>query len=38
MLVGMGDGSVKLVNPSVSATTFGLAVDPGDGLPLGSDW
>jgi prepilin-type N-terminal cleavage/methylation domain-containing protein len=38
MLAGMGDGSVKLVNPSVSATTFGLAVDPGDGLPLGSDW
>jgi prepilin-type N-terminal cleavage/methylation domain-containing protein len=38
MLVGMGDGSVRLVNSGVSQPTFGKAVDPADGLPLGSDW
>jgi prepilin-type N-terminal cleavage/methylation domain-containing protein len=38
MLVGMGDGSVKTVSPTISQTTFGFAVDPGDGFPLGSDW
>jgi prepilin-type N-terminal cleavage/methylation domain-containing protein len=38
MLVGMGDGSVRLVNSGVSQPTFGRAVDPADGQPLGSDW
>jgi hypothetical protein len=38
LLVGMGDGSARLVNPSISANTWGLAVDPADGQPLGSDW
>jgi prepilin-type N-terminal cleavage/methylation domain-containing protein len=38
MLAGMGDGSVRGVSPAISATTFGFAVDPGDGQPLGSDW
>jgi hypothetical protein len=38
MLAGMGDGSVKSVSPAISPTTFGFAVDPGDGFPLGSDW
>jgi hypothetical protein len=38
MLVGLGDGSVRLVNSRVSQPTFGRAVDPADGLPLGSDW
>jgi prepilin-type N-terminal cleavage/methylation domain-containing protein len=38
MLVGLGDGSVRLVNSGVSQPTFGRAVDPADGLPLGSDW
>jgi len=38
MLAGMGDGSVRLVNSGVSAITFGRAIDPADGLPLGSDW
>jgi prepilin-type N-terminal cleavage/methylation domain-containing protein len=38
MMVGMGDGSVRLVNSGVSQPTFGKAVDPADGLPLGSDW
>ena len=38
ILVGMGDGSVRLVNAGVSATTWGEAVDPADGQVLGSDW
>ncbi len=38
MMVGMGDGSVRLVNSGVSQPTFGRAVDPADNLPLGSDW
>jgi prepilin-type N-terminal cleavage/methylation domain-containing protein len=38
MMVGMGDGSVRLVSTGVSQRTFGLAVDPADGQPLGSDW
>jgi hypothetical protein len=38
MLAGMGDGSVRLINSGVSPITFGRAIDPADGLPLGSDW
>ena len=38
MLAGMGDGSVRLVNSGVTPVTFGRAIDPADGLPLGSDW
>jgi hypothetical protein len=38
MMVGMGDGSVRLVSSGVSQATFGRAVDPADGQPLGSDW
>jgi prepilin-type N-terminal cleavage/methylation domain-containing protein len=38
LLVGMGDGSVKQVSPGLSQQTWGRAVDPADGLPLGSDW
>jgi prepilin-type N-terminal cleavage/methylation domain-containing protein len=36
--VGMGDGSVRGVSPGVSQATWGRAVDPADGQPLGSDW
>jgi len=36
--VGMGDGSVRSVKPSVSAKTWLLAILPDDGLILGSDW
>jgi hypothetical protein len=36
--VGMGDGSVRSVSPSLSAATWALAVDPADGQVLGSDW
>jgi prepilin-type N-terminal cleavage/methylation domain-containing protein len=38
LMVLMGDGSARLVNSSISVTTWGLAIDPGDGLPLGGDW
>jgi prepilin-type N-terminal cleavage/methylation domain-containing protein len=36
--VGMGDGSVRMVSEGISPATFGRAIDPQDGLPLGSDW
>ncbi len=38
MVVGLGDGSVRLVNSGISQATFNLAMVPNDGLPLGSDW
>jgi prepilin-type N-terminal cleavage/methylation domain-containing protein len=37
-LVGLGDGSVRLVNPAISQITWQNAVDPKDGQVLGSDW
>jgi prepilin-type N-terminal cleavage/methylation domain-containing protein len=36
--VSLGDGSVRLVNTSVSQTTWQRAITPNDGNPLGSDW
>ena len=38
IMVGMGDGSVRLVNSGISHLTWSLAVFPNDGQPLGSDW
>jgi prepilin-type N-terminal cleavage/methylation domain-containing protein len=38
MLVGLGDGSVRLVNSGVSQTSWTYAVYPNDGQVLGSDW
>jgi prepilin-type N-terminal cleavage/methylation domain-containing protein len=38
MMVGLGDGSVRLVNSGVSSTTWSYAVFPNDGQVLGSDW
>ncbi len=37
-LVGMGDGSVRSVNPSVSGNTWWFALTPTGGEVLGSDW
>jgi prepilin-type N-terminal cleavage/methylation domain-containing protein len=37
-LVCMGDGSVRLVTPSISGTTWYAALFPHDGMVLGSDW
>jgi prepilin-type N-terminal cleavage/methylation domain-containing protein len=36
--VGMGDGSVRIVAQGISQLTWGLAIDPADGFPLGPDW
>jgi prepilin-type N-terminal cleavage/methylation domain-containing protein len=38
IIVGMGDGSVRLVNKGVSLTTWTAAVLPNDGGILGGDW
>jgi prepilin-type N-terminal cleavage/methylation domain-containing protein len=38
MMVGLGDGSVRLVNSGVSQLTWSEALFPNDGQPLGSDW
>jgi prepilin-type N-terminal cleavage/methylation domain-containing protein len=38
MLVGLGDGSIRNVSPSVSLTTWTQACTPNDGAVLGSDW
>jgi prepilin-type N-terminal cleavage/methylation domain-containing protein len=38
IMVGMGDGSVRLVNSSISQSTWTYAIYPNDGNPLGSDW
>jgi prepilin-type N-terminal cleavage/methylation domain-containing protein len=37
-LVGMMDGSVRVVATTMSQTTFNLALYPTDGTPLPSDW
>jgi hypothetical protein len=36
--VAMGDGSVRLVSPDVSAQTWWYACTPADGEILGPDW
>ena len=36
--VAMWDGSVRFVKDTVSERTLGLALNPNDGQPLGSDW
>jgi hypothetical protein len=37
-MVGLGDGSVRLVNTAISPQTWANAVSPNDGNVLGSDW
>jgi Protein of unknown function (DUF1559) len=38
MVVGLGDGSVRIVSEGISVTTWVHACIPNDGNPLGSDW
>jgi prepilin-type N-terminal cleavage/methylation domain-containing protein len=38
IVVGIGDGSVRLLTASTSDTTWQLATDPRDGQVLGSNW
>jgi prepilin-type N-terminal cleavage/methylation domain-containing protein len=36
--VALADGSVHLINPGISPTTWWRLLLPNDGLPVGSDW
>jgi prepilin-type N-terminal cleavage/methylation domain-containing protein len=38
MIVGLGDGSIRVVSQGISTATWYHACDPRDGVPLGSDW
>jgi len=38
MLVGLGDGSVRLVNSGITPLTWTYAIFPNDGQTLGTDW
>ncbi len=38
MVVGLGDGSVRIVSEGISVTTWVHACFPNDGNPLGTDW
>jgi prepilin-type N-terminal cleavage/methylation domain-containing protein len=38
IMVGLGDGSVRAVANGLSQTSWGCAIDPSDGKPLGDDW
>jgi type II secretory pathway pseudopilin PulG len=38
LIVGLGDGSVRLLNSGISQDTFNRAMVPNDNLPLGGDW
>jgi prepilin-type N-terminal cleavage/methylation domain-containing protein len=38
MVVGLGDGSARLLGQGMSGTTWWLAVVPNDGQPMPSDW
>jgi type II secretory pathway pseudopilin PulG len=36
--VSLFDGSVRYVSPSITPRTWGLVLQPNDGMPLGDDW
>ncbi len=38
IVVGLSDGSTRVVNSGISPTTWVAAIRPDDGTPLGSDW
>jgi prepilin-type N-terminal cleavage/methylation domain-containing protein len=38
LLVGLADGSTRVVSQGMNQGTFGLAIVPNDGLPMPSDW
>ncbi|HEY7158329.1 MAG TPA: DUF1559 domain-containing protein [Gemmataceae bacterium] len=38
LIVGLGDGSVRLINSGINQTTFNLAIVPNDGQPPGAGW
>jgi len=38
IIVGLGDGSVRVVTPDITAATWFYAINPNDGQVLGPDW
>jgi prepilin-type N-terminal cleavage/methylation domain-containing protein len=38
LMAGLGDGSVRSVGSGISLTTWVMACQPNDGLPMPSDW
>jgi hypothetical protein len=38
MIVGMADGSMRIVGPHVSLSTWEKACNPSDGSVLSTDW
>jgi prepilin-type N-terminal cleavage/methylation domain-containing protein len=38
MVVGLGDGSIRVVSQGISTATWYTACDPVDGVALGNDW
>jgi prepilin-type N-terminal cleavage/methylation domain-containing protein len=38
LVTGLGDGSVKMLNPSISNNTWNAALSPQQGETLGNDW
>jgi prepilin-type N-terminal cleavage/methylation domain-containing protein len=38
LIVGLGDGSVRLLNSGISKLTFNVAMVPNDNVPLAKDW
>jgi hypothetical protein len=38
MIVGLGDGSVRNVSPSIAVSVWFYACVPNDGVALGDDW
>jgi prepilin-type N-terminal cleavage/methylation domain-containing protein len=38
VMVGLMDGSVRLISNGLSQTTYTYAMYPNDGMPMGSDW
>jgi prepilin-type N-terminal cleavage/methylation domain-containing protein len=38
LLIGLADGSIRGIDPKMSAETWNRALCPRDGMPLGDDW
>jgi hypothetical protein len=38
LMVGMGDGSVRLVSSGISPYSWNLALNPNDGMTFDSSW
>lgn len=38
LCVGLGDGAVRVLSPTISPETWNRAMQPNDGVELGLDW